>query len=260
VLSEQQMDSLYARSSIVILPSHVEGFGLGLIHALAAGKVVVARDIPATREILRTYTRYDGVFLYANDDDLVRTVQLAMAESGSRVDDRSAEGWEEWVDGFAEFCAGLLEQGDLFDRLVARIQAGDLLQRSELLDRLQTSARTAAPAPSGDANVAVISQQGELLEDEHGRKWLPVPVVDRLLRLDGEAFVYSSYVTILNRLPDPDGLLNYLKELQSGVSKLDIISRLRRSPEGQRRRRPLSGYRSTLLKTRISSMWRLATR
>jgi GT2 family glycosyltransferase len=258
VLSEHQMESLYARSSIVILPSHVEGFGLGLIHALGAGKVVVARDIPATREILRTYTTYDGVFLYANDDDLVRTVQLAMAQSGSRVDDRSAEGWEEWVDGFAEFCTGLLEQADLFERLVARTQAADLLQRSELLERLQTSARTTAP-DLASAAVAGVSRQGQLLEDEHGRKWSPLPGVDRLLRLDGEEFVYSTYVTILDRLPDPDGLLNYLKELQSGVSKLDIISRLRRSPEGQRRRRPLSGYRSILLKARISSIWRLAT-
>jgi len=61
-LSEKQMESLYEQASIVVLPSYVEGFGFGLLHALAARKVVVARDIPATREILATYNRYSGVF------------------------------------------------------------------------------------------------------------------------------------------------------------------------------------------------------
>jgi glycosyltransferase involved in cell wall biosynthesis len=37
-LGDKQMESLYTRASVVVLPSHVEGFGLGLVHALAARK------------------------------------------------------------------------------------------------------------------------------------------------------------------------------------------------------------------------------
>jgi GT2 family glycosyltransferase len=252
-LSDEQMDSLYARSGTVVLPSHVEGFGLGLVHALAAGKVVVARDIPATREILATYGRLTGVFLYANDGELVRTLQLAMAEAGSRVDDQGAQGWDEWVDGFADFCAALVERDDVFDRLVGRIHSGDLLRKAELLDRLQSTART----PVSQENLAG-GEKASQIEDEHGRKWSAIPQVAQLLRLDGEEFIYGVYVTVLNRLPDPDGLLNYLKELQSGIGKLEIISRLRDSAEGRRKRMPLIGYRSIVLKSRLQSILRNA--
>jgi GT2 family glycosyltransferase len=77
-LSDKQMESLYMRANVVVLPSHVEGFGLGLVHALAARKVVVARDIPATREILSTYQRVSGVFLFRNDATIVSSLKLAM--------------------------------------------------------------------------------------------------------------------------------------------------------------------------------------
>ena len=74
-LDQQEMESLYNRASVIVLPSHVEGFGFGLMHALAARKVVVARDIPVTREILATYQRVGGVFLYSDDGDLVRAMK-----------------------------------------------------------------------------------------------------------------------------------------------------------------------------------------
>ena len=77
---------------------------------------------------------------------------------------------------------------------------------------------------------------------------------DVLLLLDGEEFVNRTYVTLFRRLPDPDGLVNYLTELQSGVSKLEIISRLRGSTEGRKYARPLTGYRSIVMRTRMRSL------
>ena len=50
-------------------------------------KAIVARDIPATREILATYQSIGGVFLYRNDLELVAALRSAMAEGASRVDD-----------------------------------------------------------------------------------------------------------------------------------------------------------------------------
>lgn len=252
-LSEQQMESLYMRASVVVLPSHLEGFGLGLVHALAAGKVVVARDIPVTREILATYANVSGIFLYANDLELVRTLRLAMNEAHSRVDDHAAESWDEWVDGFAEFCSGLLDRSDLFERLVARIESGDLLRKAELLGRLQSSSAAAAIAKPDTQSVEAAPDACNVT-DEHGRTWSPLPRIDQLVRLEGEEFVYSSYVTILKRLPDPDGLLNYLKELQSGVRKLEIISRLKNSAEGQKKGVPLRGYRRNLVRMRFTQL------
>jgi GT2 family glycosyltransferase len=257
-LSDQLMESLYARASIVVLPSHVEGFGLGLMHALAARKVVVARDIPATREILSTYKSVDGVFLYADDGDLVRALSSAMTESTSKVNDAGAQSWDDWVDGFADFCAKLVEENDLFDRLVMRIQSGDLLRKAELLDRLQSLPAPTSRASQENHTENTARSTDEAITDEQGRKWQRARHVKQLLGRDGEDFVYSAYATLFNRLPDSDGLVNYLAELQSGVSKLDIVSRLRNSSEGRQSRVPLAGYQSRVLKVRLRSLFSVA--
>jgi GT2 family glycosyltransferase/glycosyltransferase involved in cell wall biosynthesis len=250
-LDERQMESLYRRASIVVLPSYVEGFGFGLLHALAAKKVVVARDIPATKEILATYKNYSGVFLYADDGDIVRTLKLAMSEKVSHVNDEGAEGWDVWVDGFASFCARLVDQEDIFDRASRRIYAGDLLRKAELLDRLQVAAPpTAAVTVPNAADDTDMEKNGAIV-DAQGRQWRPARHVKHLLNLDGEEFVYCAYVTLFNRLPDSDGLVNYLTELQTGTSKIHILSRLRNSSEWQQSGHPLAGYWGAVIKRRL---------
>jgi hypothetical protein len=252
-LGNKEMEFLYTRASIVVLPSYIEGFGMGLVHALAARKVVVARDIPATREILSTYRDVTGVFLYRDDSEIVHALKSAMNERQSQVDDERAETWDEWVDGFAKYCMQLLEHDDLFERVVRRIQAGDLLRKAEMLDRLQAVSSGPQPTTTPISQDSASADAGTIT-DAQGRVWLPVRHVKELLDLDGEEFIYNSYVTIFRRLPDSDGLVNYLAELQSGISKLDIVSRLRQSTEGRKYARSLSGYRSTIMRTRLRSL------
>jgi FkbM family methyltransferase len=80
--------------------------------------------------------------------------------------------------------------------------------------------------------------------------------VNELLALDGDAFVTAAYHTLLRRAPDPEGLRNYVRELNSGVSKLTIVSKLRNSNEGQGHRMPLSGYRSARIRTWVGLSYR----
>jgi hypothetical protein len=254
-LSDTQMESLYTRAAVVVLPSHVEGFGLGLVHALAARKVVVARDIPATREILSTYQRVSGVFLYRDDATIVSVLKLAMNEHASQVNDDGAESWDDWVDGFAKFCLKLLAQDDLFERIVRRMQAGDMLRKSDMFERLQTNLQ---PLTTQGASSVTDNANASTITDAHGRNWLPAGHVKELLHLDGEEFVNRAYVTLFRRLPDADGLVNYLMELRSGVSKLEIVSRLRKSTEGRKYASPLTGYRSIVIRTRMRSLLGLA--
>ena len=250
-LDERQMESLYNRSTIVVLPSYVEGFGFGLLHALAARKVVVARDIPATREILATYKKYSGVFLYSDDRDIVRAFKLAMLENSSHVNDEGAKGWDDWVDGFARFCATLVDQKDIFDRASRRIYAGDLLRKAELLDRLQVAAAPTDAITSPNAADDTDKKKNDAIVDAQGRQWRPARHVKHLLKLDGEEFVYCAYVTLFNRLPDSDGLVNYLTELQIGTSKIQILSRLRNSSEWQQSGHSLAGYWGAVIKRRL---------
>jgi hypothetical protein len=251
-LDESRMASLYNQASVVVLPSYVEGFGFGLLHALAAKKVVVARDIPATREILATYEKYSGIFLYSDNNDIIRALKLAMTADSSEVEDRDADDWDAWVDGFASFCKTLVDEEGIFDRVLRRIRDADLIRKSELLDRLRAEASpglTATPIQNPTADTAI--EKNGAIADPHGRRWQPARHVKHLLDLDGEAFVYCAYVTIFKRLPDSDGLVNYLSELQAGVSKIQILSRLRNSSECRRSRHSLAGYRRAAIGARV---------
>jgi len=252
-LDEKKMEALYRRASVVVLPSYVEGFGFGLLHALAMKKVVVARDIPVTREILSAYKECTGVFLYADDRNIVRAIKAAMMEVASSVNDDGAPGWDLWVDGFAQFCTRLIEQDDTFDRAVRRLEAGDQLRKAELADLLQAYPPTDTVAVEDKKEVEIGNEDGAIA-DAQGRRWYPARHVRTLLELEGEELIHCAYVSILGRLPDSDGLVNYLEELQSGIPKIEVIARLRNSSEGQRSGRPLVGYRRAVIATRMLSI------
>ena len=46
-LDDSFVESLYRNANVVVFPSHYEGFGLPVMHALGYKKPVVARAIPA---------------------------------------------------------------------------------------------------------------------------------------------------------------------------------------------------------------------
>jgi hypothetical protein len=129
-ISADCMRDLYAAASVVVLPSHLEGFGLGLMHGLAAGKPIAARSIPATREILACLAGVQGVELFDRDPAIVSAVRKALAAGRSQVSGSSGPGWRDWADGMGEMCVQLARSDDVFDRLVKRLYASDLLRQS----------------------------------------------------------------------------------------------------------------------------------
>lgn len=63
-----------------------------------------------------------------------------------------------------------------------------------------------------------------------------------LLGFHDEAFIRNAYEVILKRDPDDTGLAHFLKYLRSGrYSKIDILTSLRFSPEGQNANVPIEG-------------------
>jgi FkbM family methyltransferase len=80
-----------------------------------------------------------------------------------------------------------------------------------------------------------------------------------LLALDGEEFLRAAYATVLNRSIDADGLRTYMTELNNGIDKMTIVSRLRNSAEGRRQMIPLAGYRRALIRSRLQRSLRRAT-
>jgi glycosyltransferase involved in cell wall biosynthesis len=57
-VADDELALLYAGARVVLVPSRVEGFGLPLLEAFAAGVPVVASDIPALREVGGTLATY----------------------------------------------------------------------------------------------------------------------------------------------------------------------------------------------------------
>lgn len=67
-------------------------------------------------------------------------------------------------------------------------------------------------------------------------------MVTELLNFHDREFIDIAYRAVLNRLPDTGGFNSFLKQLQSGhLSKIEIIGRLRYSPEGRRKNTAISG-------------------
>ncbi len=60
-LSDRQLAAVYRKSTLLLLPSQREGFGLPLLEAMACGLPTVASDIPALREVGGSAPLYSAV-------------------------------------------------------------------------------------------------------------------------------------------------------------------------------------------------------
>ncbi len=225
VVPDEEMNEIFARSSAIILPSYYEGFGLSLMYALALGKPVVARDIPATREILSTFQSVEGVFLYYSDKELADKVREAVAFGRSHVTEGETQDWAQWSKGLFDFATDFLNRPDIYDLLMDRIEDSDVLRKLHNLEAVP-----AAPTPQAPPAAPV-----SLVPD------VTINVAE-ILGLDGEQFVETFYQQVLGRRADPAGLTHHVALLSSGVSKQDMLRSILSSPEFKDRR-----IRATLL-------------
>jgi GT2 family glycosyltransferase len=229
-LSPDTMQRLYSEASVIVLPSHIEGFGLGLMHALAAGKPVVARRIPATVEVLARFDAVQGVELFDHDPELTGAVTRALAAGRSQVQSERGPGWDDWADGLGQLCLQAAEAPDLFPRLVRRLKQGDLLRQARALREGGAQTRTSdailspALAPPSPAATDLAS----------------------LMSLEGSRFVQAAYRALLLREADEPGLAFYSAELEAGREKLEILETLCKSGEGRARGVELAGLAEML--------------
>jgi GT2 family glycosyltransferase len=221
------VDGLFTDASVVVLPSHIEGFGFGFMHALAAGRPIVARRIPATEEILASLDDVEGVFQFDHDAGLLQVFALALRASESRAKDSRGNTWDDWADGLTDFCLSLAARDDVFRRLAGRIGAGDRLRRGARGDALLREAHH--PLPDQPAATLAAPSDAKAIE------------LDSLLALDGRDFVEHAYATLLRRPADDGGLRAYLTQLEQGTPKIEILQTLADSAEGLSRDVKLRG-------------------
>jgi len=89
-VSDKELLALYAHATLLIFPSHYEGFGLPPLQALATGLPVVASRIPVLEEVL------GDCVLYAQRGDVAAFAAAleATLAGGPVVDDRITRGRE----------------------------------------------------------------------------------------------------------------------------------------------------------------------
>jgi hypothetical protein len=76
-----------------------------------------------------------------------------------------------------------------------------------------------------------------------------------LVKYDDHEFIWNAYLAVLKREPDEEGFTSFLEILHAGeMSKLDILARLRYSPEGKRRKVRIKGLLSHAIARRISRL------
>jgi GT2 family glycosyltransferase len=107
-LSEENVDQLYARCSVVLFPSHYEGFGFPILDAFRRGKPVVARTMPVYAEIAAACPQSLNLHLFSTTQEMV---DAALSGTLAWTEARSATATDpvRWVDSAVGIHAFLSE-------------------------------------------------------------------------------------------------------------------------------------------------------
>jgi GT2 family glycosyltransferase len=134
-LSDAFVYELYQHSRCVLFPSHYEGFGFPIMHALACHKPVIARDLPSALEIKAEANSTQNMHLFATTREMVAFA----CESPSWINDAKHKlAKHNW-----STCAKATDQA--LRQAIAEFQFSKLCDRLNIADLVEADQR--APAP-----------------------------------------------------------------------------------------------------------------
>lgn len=166
-LSHAEIGAVYSHASVVVFPSHYEGFGIPLLNALAAKKPVVIRPLPVFEEMVRLIGEDPNIHVVQTTAELVRLLAqpLAWREHGlavGRPDDARR---------------AATEIGDALDEMIAHARYDRMVSRLRAILTLHdySALHPAQPTP-GDSRAFVAATIGRFSEAA-ARRVLKVPGV-----------------------------------------------------------------------------------
>jgi glycosyltransferase involved in cell wall biosynthesis len=142
-LSSAEVASIFANARAVVYPSHYEGFGLPIMHALASKKRIFARDIPVYHEIKRKVSAPENIQLFRHDAELLENLAAANFAGREPSQAHASETWETAARHLAALLARKMETVDA-RTIERRLAALDILTdgiagrraRSELQEKV----------------------------------------------------------------------------------------------------------------------------
>jgi glycosyltransferase involved in cell wall biosynthesis len=151
-LSEREMDNIYRDAKAVVFPSLYEGFGIPVARALALERPVLARSIPAMRELRERLPNRENLHLYRTTKDLIERLRDGVPEwqrASTAQDDEPRLGWR----------AAVSEIGAMLERALATYSVEEIL-----IPRLETLQGWGL---SGSAGAGIQQAQSRLDDLEH---------------------------------------------------------------------------------------------
>ncbi len=230
-LSIESVIDYFNFASVIIIPSFYEGFGIGVIESLGAGKAIIARNIPATAEILNTYPKLSGIFLYDTNDEMLELVQKFEGTTSYSVGGLSSE---EWGSNFNNFLNRIILSKNIYNNFVYRREHSRFLNEHVQLRNLLTKMATESTSMLPDQ-----TQNQKKSEDQYPRTSL----IDIFSIQNDQDFIFELYQLILGRSPDSQGLNHYMNLLnESDGDRVKIFRDLFMSHEIKNKYPKLNNY------------------
>jgi GT2 family glycosyltransferase len=171
-LTEAEIGACYAASDVVVFPSHAEGFGFPVLHALAARRPVMIRSLPVFRELWAALGHTPNMHFYDSTQHLIALLASppVWTEHDSAMPEEGAERAARQIREAVEAAIRRADHG----RIVRRIRA------MQLASDLSDTGRGEIAHASQAAQVAqAVAQRVERVT----RRVLSVPPVYRTARV-----------------------------------------------------------------------------
>jgi GT2 family glycosyltransferase len=98
-LSDEEVDELYRQADAVVFPTHYEGFGFPVMHAMARLRPIYVRRLPVFEEIARSFTSgQENIRWFDDDRHLVRLLKDSFEPWKGGPPAGEVQGWRRGAD------------------------------------------------------------------------------------------------------------------------------------------------------------------
>jgi len=121
-LPDREIDSLYEQCSLVVFPSHYEGFGFPLLKGLAYHKPVLMRDGEMARETKQLLGNSPNIVLFRDTAELATLMAGPRPQWQSQPELRGVQRWADSADEIAELLTQLISEPNAFASVSGRLE------------------------------------------------------------------------------------------------------------------------------------------